>query len=585
MRRQGHIWPPRESERLSQLFGPLPTMGDITNGPAWASAWLSRYISTETANLSSDLALAVNVNADAILTYDRASAYVRRYLLTQDPSLLPACRQTSDRFMTQYGNPIQLYNVYLYGTAALYLLTGYPNDFLSKLSSHLLGGQGGFFNAFFWDDFCATRSGLSYSGSTTYSDGRSAARLIEQACFAHMFNVPFTPSYAPVQAFGSWKAVADHLVGVALANQNTSYGGSPGGWVFLYTENGNQPFLKNFMNVLICRALLFYDRVFNPPFATKQAIADAIQQCADKMFTLSWITGSAATLNQETWEYCSEDTALSADDVRFIPGSDSADLNTEMAYPYAYLHAIGRTRAGSTPGVDDYADIVRRAFEAANQRAFVSGNPAGIAGKVRNEYFYLAPEAVYFVGRKIENIPSLIVPASPVTWDSASDVGGSLSSGDLVFTSSAYFHGVRTSSAPSGKSYARIQISGFPARCNVGVCTASQDLASTTLGTDTIAFRGSTTSVFKGGVYQADGVAFTSGDHADIAMDTAAGKVWIGRNGAWFSGDPASGTGGFNLTSAQNYFLFASGDQENGGNTLTLDKAGGALPSGFTRLS
>jgi len=86
---------------------------------------------------------------------------------------------------------------------------------------------------------------------------------------------------------------------------------------------------------------------------------------------------------------------------------------------------------------------------------------------------------------------------------------------------------------------------------------------------------------FREGSTSASGLYYTTGDYMEIAVDNAAGKAWINKNGVWqASGDPVAGTNPFYTFTPGT--LFYPGVTSSGGGKVSFQTA--AALSGYTVL-
>lgn len=106
---------------------------------------------------------------------------------------------------------------------------------------------------------------------------------------------------------------------------------------------------------------------------------------------------------------------------------------------------------------------------------------------------------------------------------------------------------ISTSGFSTGKKYFEVRVGAasgaFP---NIGIYNSASGSGDGILFGQTAdgwAVFASNGNKFHNGAGSAYGSGFTSGDIVMVAVDVGAGRIWFGKNGAWFaSGDPAAGT-------------------------------------------
>lgn len=401
------VLPLRPSPRVSAIMGPIPSFGELRRGPAWAQGWYDKWIAAETSHFAAHLATnSGNVDDDWIPVgqYDRAHSYLSLYYATGNALYRTRAQQCADKYNLHLANVPALYNSYVWGPAAVYALTGSPSNFPTILANSMIPW---FSNGYYWNVLNTTANQQTVP-DTGLGDGRSTARLLQGALLMHVLGVAFPSSglHAPVQALGSWAAVCESIVDTILATQNAA-----GGWHFRY--NGSAAYVKCFMNALLCHALYDYTRILPPSASRLSSILDAVQGCADWLWTNAWVGGNPSTTNQEVFRYCWPDvSAILPNDAPFPAGDNQADLIVEIAWIFAWLDHVGRTRAGATAGVDTYPDIVRRCF--AKWTNVTSGGTVGAPyGKQQNEGAYRAIQSIVFSVRRTQSIP-VAPPVAPV---------------------------------------------------------------------------------------------------------------------------------------------------------------------------
>lgn len=136
-----------------------------------------------------------------------------------------------------------------------------------------------------------------------------------------------------------------------------------------------------------------------------------------------------------------------------------------------------------------------------------------------------------------------------VTWnpsDKAAQV--TLSNGNLTATSASVNPGVRaTDSQSTGKWYFEVKVDAIGAAMTVGVANTTASLAvGSPVGVDANAWaftaNGSQSGPYHSNSFSPTGGGWTTNDIVMLAWDASAGKLWLGLNGSWISGDPAAGT-------------------------------------------
>lgn len=168
-----------------------------------------------------------------------------------------------------------------------------------------------------------------------------------------------------------------------------------------------------------------------------------------------------------------------------------------------------------------------------------------------------------------------------------------LSGGNLVATGNANSGGQSKAMLPksTGKWYAEVVLNSFSSAGTnglgiVGIATDSEPL-SNYLGQGTgcaalwrVGSQGRT--YLAGGSSNVSPLP-TGSDRLMLAWDADAGNIWFGRNGTWYSGDPATGTGPtYSDASLEGLHYLASGPR-NSGNQVTLSVSPTySVPSGFS---
>lgn len=147
---------------------------------------------------------------------------------------------------------------------------------------------------------------------------------------------------------------------------------------------------------------------------------------------------------------------------------------------------------------------------------------------------------------------------SSTTWNPSEIVAaggsGALSGGNLIVTLDGSSPSLvrATAGATAARRYCEIVVgsgSGAVADTYFGLSRADGSYSSSAFS---ILNKGDGTS-FTGGssgcTYVSGAATYTTGDVLMLAVDTTSGtaanrKAWQGKNGTWFNGDPAAGTGG-----------------------------------------
>lgn len=125
---------------------------------------------------------------------------------------------------------------------------------------------------------------------------------------------------------------------------------------------------------------------------------------------------------------------------------------------------------------------------------------------------------------------------------------------------------VRANNAISaGKWYWELLVvpnAAFATSLNVGVLNGSTALGAQIGATSgDVGIRTFTGQVLENNTVRATGSAFADNDICMVALDTATGKIWFGKNGTWyFSGDPAAGTGEAYTYTGATIYPAASGE-------------------------
>lgn len=191
-----------------------------------------------------------------------------------------------------------------------------------------------------------------------------------------------------------------------------------------------------------------------------------------------------------------------------------------------------------------------------------------------------------------------VSPPSGVTWNAADKHAGiTLSGSDLVATRAAggsVYRAVRGNTAITGKRYWEIVISvsdaiALPGDYQIiGIMGASDSLAahvgagSTGWGYATregALYHNATQTIVPGGLPTA-----VQDDVLMFAVDTSAGKLWIGKNGTWFgSANPGAGTGAHSSSVAGTQYPATSLYRSPYANTARFSSGNAySVPSGFS---
>jgi lysophospholipase L1-like esterase len=568
------------------ILGDVPLLSAVTAGPTWMQNWYSQWISIENTQYAGDVATDTgNVGNDwlPVGIYDRSSTYLALFQATGNTLYRDRAIACAAKYQTYLVTGASLFNTYTHGGASCFAHNaqpaGFGADMRTNIITHLASG-------YYWD----VLNNNAASADPARSDARSTARLLQGVLYCRHLGLAFPTSglHPPVQALGSWDAVAESIVNTILATENGA-----GAWHFNYT-GASGPYVKSFMNVLLCHALYDYMRIIDPSAARKTAIIDAMQRCANWLYANAWVSGSAAVANQECWAYCwPAVTGGPAGDVPFPSGDDNADLAVEIAWLYGYLQFVGRTRAGSTPGTNDYPDIVKRAFIAANTRAALS------LDKQRNEFMYRGFQTCQHM---IATGAAAITPPPPVVGVTLNPADKSanitLTNNNLTAAPFAgYSEGARATE-PLPASSKRIWLVRTDVVNNVasGVCAAGQALsggAPSNLGTYWILPNSG--AVYGAGAYVSDAPASpAAGAHIAWAVDLTLNKMWVGSTPVgsttitWQGGsNPETNTGGFTIANGP-FFPFVFFSRE-GAPQATLmpdiDVPAGLAAAGFRNLN
>ena len=175
-----------------------------------------------------------------------------------------------------------------------------------------------------------------------------------------------------------------------------------------------------------------------------------------------------------------------------------------------------------------------------------------IVTKKDDDEFYVSGGSIEINGR-IFRVTSQLIPTSqpetPTTWNPSDQFFGTLSAGNLIYTSSASsVSGVRSvASVASGKWYWEIKFTGSTGNAlsytSVGVATSTAPLnyrvGYNTAGWGYLMLNGdkynANTAVSYGSQYS------SNNDIVGVALDMDNGKLWFSYNGSWqASGDPAN---------------------------------------------
>lgn len=116
----------------------------------------------------------------------------------------------------------------------------------------------------------------------------------------------------------------------------------------------------------------------------------------------------------------------------------------------------------------------------------------------------------------------------------------------------AYIHGSHSKSSGKWRFIFRVNSLGFNTNYGVGLSGVGFDPSALSyLGNDNngIGWHANTGSIHKNNVAIATPGSFVSGDMLEVLADLDANKVWFRKNGVVTSGDPAAGTGGYDISS------------------------------------
>lgn len=595
---------------LPQLFldimGPMAGQSEITAYGAPLSTMVARWQAEETdARYNADIA----GDWSLVGLYDRAGVYFDMWRMTGNAVYRTRAEESALKYWNGHfnveGTAPHLH--YIRGLAGLYALTGTPAGFPARLKTQMESGL--LANAYYWD----TIGQLDQSDPNRFADNRSQTAILQSALYLHALGAtPMTGGYAPLNGL-SWAAIAELTVDRILASQ-----GADGAWQFDFP--GEPPYQKQFMAARVCHTLAAeYLPIMRPDGARYRQVMDAIQRCADWTWTNAWDSGSPTAdvltsgPHPESWKYVVAgpevvNPAYTAANQPYVPGDSNVDLNLVVTAMYSGLVKQGRTRAGSTPGVDDYPDIVRRAITSATSNFASNGNPRVFWGgyKQRTEQaFYLdriahdltstTPERTVVVtplasGGTIPEplvYPTQIIAVTPLasggaipqpaiiipvtTWNPADKASGVvLSNGNLTAgrTGGSYYNAVR-GPLLTGKVMWEV-ILDVGGTMVAGIAPTSQGLTIGPTDAETYTWNPGGQNIAKGGAYLADAPAGGTIPYRQTYMvDTAANRMWVGPNGT-ISGDPVAGTGGAALTQGFVRYAYALLIDDGGGPQCTL---------------
>lgn len=181
--------------------------------------------------------------------------------------------------------------------------------------------------------------------------------------------------------------------------------------------------------------------------------------------------------------------------------------------------------------------------------------------------------------------------AQPVWNPSDKDADIALTNSNATATLASGTGGVRsTVGVSSGKWYVLATYDSGPSTNNAryGVATAAHDITAAPGATSTSWVKGGAAQKISNNTFTSYGLTFSPGDVVMLAVDMAAGKVWAGEAGTWYSsGDPAAGTGEM-FSGLTGTIYLCGGGQGTGTKAYTLlDLSDAAYttypaPSGFT---
>lgn len=140
-----------------------------------------------------------------------------------------------------------------------------------------------------------------------------------------------------------------------------------------------------------------------------------------------------------------------------------------------------------------------------------------------------------------------VIPAGKINVPSWIDYREAQKIGENI---TAYALGAHGKSSGKWRASLRATAMGFNTNLGLGLCGTGINTGSY-IGADnqSIGWEASQSAIKKNAAVLASPGAFVAGDMIDIFVDIDAGKCWFARNGVLVSGDPAAGTGGFDISS------------------------------------
>ena len=159
---------------------------------------------------------------------------------------------------------------------------------------------------------------------------------------------------------------------------------------------------------------------------------------------------------------------------------------------------------------------------------------------------------------------------NPLSNDTAG--AGTLSEGNLRGASNQSTdngNGSTISAFPNGKTYVEAIINVMPSDAYIGISDSSLIFSGAKIYAvaPTFAYRSDGILIYGGGSNVSTGInSFGVGDIVQLAIDTTANKLWIGKNNVYqtidnASQDPSAGTGGYAITANIDYTIVHGGDR------------------------
>ena len=129
-------------------------------------------------------------------------------------------------------------------------------------------------------------------------------------------------------------------------------------------------------------------------------------------------------------------------------------------------------------------------------------------------------------------------------------------------------HGSTMSAFPNGKTYLEARINVMPSDVYIGISDSSTIFSGLKIYAvaPTYAYRSDGILIYGGGANVPTGInTFGVGDIVQLAIDTTANKLWIGKNNTWqtinnAAQNPSNGTGGYAITADIDYTIVYGGD-------------------------